>query len=70
MLALSRNIMGTPMRGRKVPQRKGMLKRRVERRRVRRIHEGTSRMTATSVVRMAVRKRAEITKIIPLFSTK
>ena len=50
--------MGAPMRGRMVAQRKGMLKRRVERMRLRRIQEGTSRMIAMTVVRMAVRRRA------------
>lgn len=50
-------MMGTPMMGSMVPQRKGMLNRRVERRRVRRIQEGTSSVIAMTVVRMAVRKR-------------
>jgi len=49
-------MMGAPMRGRMVAQRKGMLKRRVERMRLRRIHAGTSRIIAMTVVRMAVRR--------------
>jgi hypothetical protein len=57
-------MMGALMRGRKVAQRKGMLKRRVERRRLRRTQEGTSRMIAMIVVRIAVRKREARTNIM------
>ena len=49
MLALSRSMMGAPMRGRRVAQRKGMLKRREERMRLKRIQEGTSSVIAGEV---------------------
>ena len=70
MLALSRSMMGAPMRGRMVAQRKGIMKRRVERMRLRRIQEGTSSVIAMTVVRMAVRKRAARTKIMTVSSNK
>ena len=63
-------MMGAPMMGSMVPQRKGMLKRRVERRRLRRIQEGTSSVIAMTVVRMAVRKREPRMYIMSVSSNK
>jgi hypothetical protein len=51
-------------------QRKWVLKRRVERRRLRLIQVGTSSVIAMTVVRMAVRKSAARTNGMPVPSSK